>query len=549
MSHETQSSKHVIVIGGSVAGLGTALALSGRGHRVTVLEADATPLPESHTEAFLHWDRRGSPQTRHSHALLARLRNLIRDHAPDLLEKLKACGAEELRFTDRVRELFEDPVLEDEDEDIVFLACRRITFEWVLRRHVLDTGLVDFRDGVRVTRLEAERDDSDIPVVTGVWVRSPGGAGETDGAGAGETRGAGAGETGGAEQLLPADLVVDASGRRSKLRSWLPQIGTPPVREESSPCGIFYTSRFYRLLDGVEPPDLEGGIVGADLGYLKVGIFAGDSRVFSITLAASPSDDEMRKVLHSASFDAAVAAVPMTAEWTSPDVSEPVSEVHGMANLNNTRRWLVEGGSDGEDGQDGRDGEDGQDGRDGKDGSPLVLGFIAVGDSLIHTNPIVGRGCSLAWTSAFALADCLDEHGDDLRALALAHHARVERDIVPWYQIQLAQDADGIEVAEAQLRGEDPFETTNPDGTQNPKAFMRGLLKEGLGPALREDLPLLRAFMRTMNLLDAPGDLMKNPAVMQSLLASYAKRDQREKVDLGPGRDAMIERFASLGDS
>jgi 2-polyprenyl-6-methoxyphenol hydroxylase-like FAD-dependent oxidoreductase len=494
--------KHVVVIGGSVAGLGVALALSGRGHRVTVLEADATPLPESHLEAFEHWERRGSPQTRHSHALLARLRNLIRDHAPELLEKLLACGAEELRFTDRVRQLFPDPVLEEGDEDIVFLACRRITFEWVLRRHVQETGRVDFRDGVEVIRLAAERDPaSGLPRVTGVWARP----------------------LGGAEELVSGDLVVDASGRRSKLRAWLPAIGTPPVREASSPCGIFYTSRFYRLLDGVSPPALDGGIVGVDLGYLKVGIFAGDSRVFSITLAASPTDEDMRRVLRQPAFEAAVAAVPMAAEWVAPGLSEPVSDVHGMANLKNTRRWLVEGGE------------------------PLALGFVAVGDSLIHTNPIVGRGCSLAWTGAFALADCLDAHGDDLRELALAYDARVERDIVPWYKMQLAQDADAIEVAEAQQRGEDPFQTTNPDGTQNPKAFMRSLLKEGLVPALREDLPLLRIFMRAMNLLDQPRDLMKNPVVIQSLLASYARRDQREKVYLGPPREGMLERFAALG--
>ena len=42
------------------------------------------------------WDRRGSPQVRHSHAFLGRLYCLIRDHAPDLLAKLLACGAEEL---------------------------------------------------------------------------------------------------------------------------------------------------------------------------------------------------------------------------------------------------------------------------------------------------------------------------------------------------------------------------------------------------------------------------------------------------------------------
>ena len=131
----------------------------------------------------------------------------------------------------------------------------------------------------------------------------------------------------------------------------------------------------------------------------------------------------------------------MTETRAASEVSEPVSDVQGMANLNNTRRWLVE------------------------DGEPLALGFVAVGDSLLHTNPIVGRGCSLAWTAAFALAECLESQGDDLRALALAYHERVERDLVPWYELQLAQDADSIEVSSAQQRGEDPFAPTNADGS------------------------------------------------------------------------------------
>jgi hypothetical protein len=68
-------------------------------------------------------------------------------------------------------------------------------------------------------------------------------------------------------------------------------------------------------------------------------------------------------------------------------------------------------------------------------------------------------------------------------------------------------------------------------------------------PALREDLPLLRLFMRTMNLLDSPGDLMKNPLFMQSLLASYTRRDHREKVVLGPTRDEMLARLDEVGAS
>lgn len=494
--------KHVIVIGGSVSGLGVALALSGRGHRVTLLESDATPLPESHIEAFERWQRKGSPQTRHSHAFLARLRNLIRDNAPDLLDKLLACGAEELRFADRLHQLFPDAEPEEGDADMVFLACRRITFEWVLRRHVIDTGLVDFRDGAKVSRLEAKPGAGDTPPrVTGVWF----------------TRG------GGEAELLTGDLVVDASGRRSKLRHWLREIGGREVDEISNPCGIFYTSRFYALKDGVEAPSLDGGIVGVDLGYLKVGIFAGDSRVFSITLAAAPSDEEMRKVLHESGFEAAVARVPDAAQWVAPEMSEPVSDVHGMANLNNTRRFFW------------------------KDQQPAALGILPVGDALIHTNPIVGRGCSLAWTSAFALADCLEASDGELEALSRLYETHIERDIVPWYDLQVAQDADAVAVAEAEQRGENPFETTNPDGTQNAKAFIRSLLKYGLMPALQEDVKLLRVFMRTMNLLDAPGALMKNPFVMQALLASYAKRDERPVVVRGPTRCEMVEAFATAG--
>jgi 2-polyprenyl-6-methoxyphenol hydroxylase-like FAD-dependent oxidoreductase len=494
-------SKHIVVIGGSVAGLGVALALSNRGHRVTILEADATPLPESHTEAFATWNRQGAPQTGHSHALLARLRNLIRDHAPGLLDELEACGAEQLRFTDRARQLFDDPPLEPEDDDIVALACRRVTFEWVLRRHVIATDRVELRDGARVLGLESRRDaGARPPTVTGVRVDL--------GRGGGETR-------------IEADVVVDASGRRSALRRWLPEIGTAPVREASSPCGIFYTSRFYHLRDGIERPPLDGGIVGVDLGYLKVGLFAGDSRVFSITLAASPTDDDMRGVLHRPAFESAVAAIPLTAEWTAPDVAEPVSDVHGMANLNNVRRYFVE------------------------DGEPLALGVLPVGDSVVHTNPIVGRGCSLAWTSAFALADCLEEHPDDLRALALAYETHLERDIVPWYELQVDQDADAIEIAEAQRRGEDPYATQREDGSGNPKGFIRSLMRDGLGPALEEDFRLLRHFMRTLHLLDRPGAMMKNPEVMQSLLASYERRHERPKRVLGPSRDEMLAHFAA----
>src|SRR5688500_9821517 len=143
-----------LVIGAGVAGLGTALALGRDGHRVTVLERDATPLPEGPSDAFW-WDRRGAPQVRHSHMFLARLRNLLRDRYPDVREALLAAGATELTIAEMLP-VGMDPTPFPGDEDLAMIACRRTTFEWVLRSKVLEQDHVSFRDGVSVEALLVE---------------------------------------------------------------------------------------------------------------------------------------------------------------------------------------------------------------------------------------------------------------------------------------------------------------------------------------------------------------------------------------------------------
>jgi flavin-dependent dehydrogenase len=194
-----------------------------------------------------------------------------------------------------------------------------------------------------------------------------------------------------------------------------------------------------------------------------------------------------------------------------------------MAKLMNTRRFLVE------------------------EGEPVVLGFIAIGDALIHANPITGRGCSLAWIAAYALAETLRKHPNDLRSLALELDATVRRELVPWYEMQVRQDRDAIEVSEAQRRGENPYEVVRADGTNNPKAFMRAVVREGLLPGLREDLVLMRAFMRTMNMLDSPNDLLRRPGLMQRVMACYERRHEREPIFQGPSREELKRVLAAAG--
>ena len=60
----------LVVIGGGIAGLGTALACARDGHAVTILERDDTPMPASADDAFA-WKRTGAPQVRPPYGYLA----------------------------------------------------------------------------------------------------------------------------------------------------------------------------------------------------------------------------------------------------------------------------------------------------------------------------------------------------------------------------------------------------------------------------------------------------------------------------------------------
>jgi 2-polyprenyl-6-methoxyphenol hydroxylase-like FAD-dependent oxidoreductase len=473
----------VVVIGAGVSGLGAALALGRDGHEVTMVERDATPLPADPDAAF-EWDRRGAPQVRHSHALLARLRNLLRDRFPDVLRDLLAAGATELRFTEVMPPTIDDPSPKEGDEDLVALACRRTTFEWVLRRSVLAEPHVQLLDGVTVEGLESEPGD---PVrVTGVRT--------TDG-------------------VLPADIVVAANGRRSPVSAWLTSAGAGAVPESEEDTGIVYFSRFYRLRDGAEEPPREGPI-GADLGYLKFAIFLGDNRTFSVTLAVGVGDHELRaRLLDPATFDAAARLLPAPAPWVDPDRSEAITEVHVMARLiNRLRRFVV-------------------------DDRPVALGFHAVGDANICTNPLYGRGCSLGMVHADLLATAVRDHPTDPLERALAFEAATAREIEPWYDAAVNQDRQYRKDQARQAAGVEPDES-------DPDQFMRSILREGILPATRSDAVVFRAFLRAFNLLTPPNALMTDGEVMSRVLAVYQDRHNRPpEAPLGPDRPEL---FAAL---
>src|SRR5205809_2867781 len=77
--------QHAIVIGGSMAGLLAARVLSDCYQKVTLVERDTFPAPGE--------PRRGVPQGRHTHGLLASGRQVLDELFPGISDELIGAGA------------------------------------------------------------------------------------------------------------------------------------------------------------------------------------------------------------------------------------------------------------------------------------------------------------------------------------------------------------------------------------------------------------------------------------------------------------------------
>ena len=472
----------VVVVGGSIAGLAAALALCRQGLKVACVERDSTPMPADHLLAWEQWRRDGAGQTRHSHILLSPLVNSIRQTAPDLFKILLEAGAEVLTFKDIARNTFDNPEFVPDDDDIAFLSCRRVVFEFLLRRYLLDTlesRAFEFVEG-DVRGLKTTVDGTGRRA-TAVAVKSRHRTFD-----------------------IEAGIVIDASGRNTKADRWLAAANVEPPPLEEHPCGIFYTSRFYRLKEGAGYPtpngreSLSGGVAGVDLGYLKVGIFRSDNRTFSITLAADPEDEPLRHIARDREFELATLALDATRPWVDAATSEPISKVYLYGNLANSRRRHV------------------------LDGRPRLGGFCAIGDASIHTNPIAGRGCALGWMSALDLAETLVREADPLNR-ALAFEEQIERRIVPWYERQVREDTEALAINKALQRGEDPFDFVRPDGTIDERIQRRVILRKGLRFAANNNIEILRLLFRQVNLLDPPGTGIERSDLARLVLEGYQR--------------------------
>jgi 2-polyprenyl-6-methoxyphenol hydroxylase-like FAD-dependent oxidoreductase len=211
---------HAVVIGASIGGLCAARVLSEFFDRVTVFERDELPVTPGNRAAV--------PQGRHVHLLMARGAVEFDGLFPGLLDGMVAAGV---------------PILENRPDCIHFGAAGHVLgtghtlqdqftayvpsrpqLEWQIRRRVYDIPNVE----IQHRSVAQPHFDCDAQRVTGVLLDSD--ADEPD--------------------FVPADLVVDAAGRGTRLPVWLEQWGFQRPPEKTIDVGIGYASQQFRLPDG-----------------------------------------------------------------------------------------------------------------------------------------------------------------------------------------------------------------------------------------------------------------------------------------------------------
>ncbi len=484
-------SERVAVIGAGMAGLFAALALAPSGRQITLYERDPPPPEGGPDAAFEHWARRGVGHLRHSHGFLARLRGLLAKEHPLLLADLIAAGVREISFVDSLpADLREGYKPGPGDDALTAFVSRRTTVELVMRRYIEALPNVKIVTGAFVRGPIFERTDAGL---TAVGLRL---------------------EDGDVQTEVAADIVIDAGGKGSDAIDALADAGVS-IPQEDEPCAILYYTRFYRLRPGQSEP-APGAVGGTgDLGYLKFGVFRADAGTFSVTLAAPEVEETLRAaIVRPEVYERVCQLLPGIAPWTDPERSEPITRVLGMGDLSSRWREFAPGGK------------------------ASVLNYFPVGDALVRTNPLYGRGCTFAAVEAHLLRDALAERADPTGRLAL-YSTRVREALRPFYDDMAAQD---LAAAARAVNG------LNPDYRPSRRARLASsFAREGIAAAVRQDPALLRQALRAFHMLDPPNVWAKRTSTLGKAARTWLRRRLTNAAPLaapaGPRRGEMFTRL------
>jgi len=415
------SSGQAVVIGGGIGGMCAARVLADRFERVTLIERDELPTDAVH--------RKGVPQSRHPHAMLDRGRRELNSLFPGLDESLRAQGALDFDAGLDIAALQPDGWGKRRNTGHQMLFASRLLIEKTIRERIRENPRVTIIEGSEATGVVLTADRRRMCAVDIRNVRD------------GESR------------RIKGDLIVDCSGRSTRVPQWLEQLGFPAIEREVVDAAAGYSTCWYQAPPASQQPRgwwWKGIFLNPpakpmrpeDYYFALILPIEGDR--FLLTLASwggrpLPADHE--------SFAALCAKLrsPIVAEALA--ISKPISPIfhrRGMQNLwHHYENWSG------------------------------PAGYISLADAVCGFNPVYGQGMTSASVCAQILRQLLTEVDPADPVFPSAFFRRQAEFVKQPWTLSVARDRQALAQGQGATATEDPyggpaFERIAREGVDNP---------------------------------------------------------------------------------
>ncbi|MGV0872762.1 FAD-binding oxidoreductase [Mycolicibacterium sp. XJ879] len=358
-----------VVIGGSIAGIAAAKMLTEFFERVIVLEKDD---PHRRREG-----RPGAAQGWHLHHLLTAGRIELERIFPGIIDDMVREGAFDVDMAAQYRIRLGGTWKKPGTGDIQIVCAGRPLLEWCVRRRLDDEPRVEFHYEAEVADLVYDREAN---TVIGVAV-----------------------DRRGELEVVPAEFVVDASGKNTRVPEFLEQagIGAPEIEQDIINC--FYSTMYHWV-----PPERQW--------QDKVMMICYAYRPYEDTYAAQYYTDSSRTILSTTLVAYNCYSPPRTAEefrrfadlMPSPVVGEnidglePASPIYNFRYPNMLRLHYEKKRN-------------------------LPSGLLAVGDAYTSSDPVSGLGMTLALKEVREMQTLLAKRGSGDPDLPRRYYRRIAK--------------------------------------------------------------------------------------------------------------------------